>query len=223
LTVNVLGSANVLKAASLTPTVERVVCLSSSEIYGVRATNVKESHPASILPAFDPRWSYATSKLASEAFALAYLREASLPVTVVRPFNVYGPGQFGEGAVAHFIRRALRQEPIQIRGNGRQIRAWCYVDDFVDGVLRAALTPEGVGEIFNIGNPLAVETTVGLAQRIIGRASSRSHVEFVPGGVDVEARVPDIDRAQELLGFEPSVGLDHGIDRSITWFRQLSE
>jgi len=85
----------------------------------------------------EARWTYAVSKLAEEHLAIAYHDEQKLPVTVVRPFNVYGPGQVGEGALRIFIERAVQNLPIEIHGDGTQIRAWCYVDDMVDGVLLA--------------------------------------------------------------------------------------
>lgn len=220
LSVNILGSAGVLEAASGLEAVTRVVCFSSSEVYGIRAVNVKESDTLSIPATGDPRWSYATSKLAEEHFASAYHREMGLPVAIVRPFNVYGPGQIGEGAIANFIRGALRNDPLQVRGGGRQIRAWCFVDDMIDGALSAATRPEAVGETFNIGNPWAVETTLGLANRITTALDSTSSIDHVAGVADVEARVPDVSKAAALLDFEPQISLDDGIARSIAWFRQ---
>jgi UDP-glucose 4-epimerase len=181
---------------------------------------VKESDPTSIPATGDPRWSYAVSKLAEEHFAFAHHRESGLPISVVRPFNVYGPGQAGEGAIANFIRSALKSDPLQVRGGGQHIRAWCFVDDMIDGALLAATRPEAVGETFNIGNPWAVETTLGLAQRVIGAVSTRSSIEHVAGVADVEARTPDIAKATRLLGYQPTVGLEDGINRSVAWFRE---
>jgi UDP-glucose 4-epimerase len=220
LNTNVLGSAGVLQAASHLDQLTRVVCFSSSEVYGIRAVNVKETDTLSIPSTGDPRWSYATSKLAEEHFASAYHREMGMPISIVRPFNVYGPGQLGEGAIANFIRGGLRGVPLQVRAGGRQIRAWCFVDDMIDGALSAATRPEAVGETFNIGNPWAVETTLGLAQRVIKALSSASSIDHVPGVADVEVRIPDIGKATELLDFDPLVSLDDGIARSIDWFRE---
>ena len=94
----------------------------------------------------EARWTYAVSKLAEEHFALAYHRELGLPAAVVRPFNVYGPGQVGESALHTFVRRAVRDETIQIHGDGTQIRAWCYIDDMANGVLLTMTHPKAVGE-----------------------------------------------------------------------------
>jgi UDP-glucose 4-epimerase len=220
--VNVLGSVAVLEAASQLEHMSRLVCFSTSEIYGVRAVNASEHDDAAIPPAGEPRWSYAASKLAEEHFAFAYHRERGVPITVVRPFNVYGPGQVGEGAIANFIRRGLRNEPLQVRSGGKQIRAWCFVEDMIDGAVLAACTPEAIGQTFNIGNPWAVEATLGLAHRVLAQLPSRSIIEHVAGEADVDARIPDIKKATDLLGYKPQIGLDDGISRSIVWFKEHS-
>src|SRR4029077_8429299 len=138
-----------------------------------------------------PRWTYAVSKLAEEHLAFAYHSEFGLPVTVVRPFNVYGPGQVGEGALRTFVLRAIRNEPIEIHGDGTQIRAWCYVDDMVDGVMLAIEHPNAVGESFNIGNQKAVVTIYGLANTVVRVLNSQSPVVFAyKDYLDVELRVP---------------------------------
>jgi UDP-glucose 4-epimerase len=216
LEVNVLGSAAVLEAASILPTVRRVICFSTSEVFGsiVHAT---ETSSAAIPTTGEPRWSYAVGKLTEEHFALAHHRESSLPVTIVRPFNIYGPGQVGDGAVADFVRRALAEEPLVINGAGTQLRAWCFVDDMVDGALLAAQHNDAVGEAFNIGNPWEVETTLGLARRVLRHTGSSSQIQFQPPRADIAARTPDIAKASAVLGFTPTVGLDEGIRRTIDW------
>lgn len=166
------------------------------------------------------RWTYAVSKLAEEHLALAYHQEFALPVTVVRPFNVYGPGQVGEGALRTFIKKAIANEPIQIHGDGTQIRAWCFVDDMVRGVLHAVLKDQAVGESFNIGNARAVTTIYGLANTVIRVLGSTSKVEFVRKDyADVELRVPSVEKARELLGFEAEVDLEEGILLAAEYYR----
>jgi nucleoside-diphosphate-sugar epimerase len=220
--VNVLGSATVIESASALDHLKRLVCFSTSEIYGLDALNASEEDVAAIPPAGEPRWSYAASKLAEEHYAMAYYRDRGVPVTVIRPFNIYGPGQIGQGAVANFIRAGLRHEPLQVRAGGHQIRAWCFVDDFIEGVLLAAGAKKAIGEIFNIGNPKAIETTLGLAKRVLAQLDSRSTIEHVDGGAEVEKRVPNITKAMNLLGYKPQIELDEGITHSITWFRERS-
>ena len=143
-----------------------------------------------------------------------------LPVTVVRPFNVYGPGQVGQGALRTFILRALRDETIEIHGDGTQIRAWCYVDDMIDGVLLSAVHPKAVGESFNIGNKQAVTTIYGLANTVIRVLFSRSELVFTRKDyADVDLRIPSVRKAKDLLGFEAKVGLEEGIRRTAEYYR----
>ena len=140
--VNMIGSANVLEAAAMLDSCERVVCFSTSEVFGQHAFRSSEADSTVMGQVGEARWTYAVSKLAEEHLAIAYHAELGLPVTVVRPFNVYGPGQVGEGAMRIFIERAVENLPIEIHGDGTQIRAWCYVDDMVRGVLIALTHPE---------------------------------------------------------------------------------
>jgi UDP-glucose 4-epimerase len=142
---------------------------------------------------------------------------------VVRPFNVYGPGQVGEGALRTFVIRALKDEPIEIHGDGTQIRAWCYLDDMLDGVLLAMTHPRAVGESFNIGNQKAVVTIYGLANTVVRVLNSRSPVVFARKDyVDVELRIPSVSKARELLGFEAKVDLEEGIRRTAEFYRSQS-
>jgi UDP-glucose 4-epimerase len=213
--VNVVGSANVLEAASRLPRCDRVVCFSTSEVFGQNAFRSRESDSAVTGTVGEARWTYGVSKLAEEHLAIAYYQERWLPTTVVRPFNVYGPGQVGEGALRTFIQRALRNEPIEIHGDGTQIRAWCYVDDMVDGVLLAMRHPRAVGESFNIGNQRAVTTIYGLANTVTRVLGSRSPIVFTRRDyVDVEIRVPSVNKSRELLGFTARVDLEEGIRRT---------
>jgi len=219
--VNMVGSANVLHAAAQLKRVERVVCFSTSEVFGQQAFRSSEKDSTVMGNVGEARWTYAVSKLAEEHLAIAYHQEKWLPTTVVRPFNVYGPGQVGEGALRIFIQRAIKNEPIQIHGDGTQIRAWCYVDDMVDGVLLAMSHPKAVGESFNIGNQRAVTTMYGLASAVVRVLDSSSPITFVRKDyVDVELRVPSVIKARELLGFEAKVDLDEGIRRTADFYRE---
>ena len=168
----------------------------------------------------EARWTYAVSKLAEEHLAIAYCQEKWLPTTVVRPFNVYGPGQVGEGALRTFVLRALKHEPIEIHGDGTQIRAWCYVDDMVDWVLLTMAHPKAVGESFNIGNQKAVTTIYGLANTVVRVLDSTSPIIFSRKDyADVELRVPSVCKARELLQFEAQIDLEEGIRRTAQYYR----
>src|SRR5881275_783651 len=134
--VNMIGTYNVLEAAVATQaTLERLVDFSTSEVFGTHAYNVNEGHVSTIGSVGEARWTYAVSKLAGEHMTHAYHDELGLPTVTVRPFNVYGPGQIGGGAIRAFIEAALAGRDLTIHGDGSQIRAWCYVTDMVSGTL----------------------------------------------------------------------------------------
>lgn len=219
--VNMVGSANVLEAAARLGRCERVVCFSTSEVFGQQAFRSTETDGAVMGKVGEARWTYAVSKLAEEHLAIAYYHEKWLPTTVLRPFNVYGPGQVGEGALRTFILRALKNEPIEIHGDGTQIRAWCYIDDMVDALLLAMVHPKAVGESFNIGNQKAVVTIYGLANTVVRVLNSKSPVLFAyKDYTDVELRVPSVRKARELLKFEAKVDLEEGIRRTADFYGQ---
>jgi len=221
---NLLGTTNVLEAAVYQGKVERVVDFSTSEVFGRHAFNVTEGDVTSLGAVGEARWTYAVSKLATEHLTFNYSKQYDLPTCSVRPFNIYGPMQVGEGAVHHFIVRALRGEPLKVHNDGGQIRAWCYVDDILDGTLTVLQHPDAVGHAFNIGNPRSTVTIYNLARDIIRLSKSSSSIEFVPWPYeDVELRIPNIDKARKLVGFEPQVDLEEGLLRTIEWYRTAEE
>jgi nucleoside-diphosphate-sugar epimerase len=222
--VNVIGTYNVLEAAvSTLDTVERIVDFSTSEVFGTHAFNVSEGQVSTIGSVGEARWTYAVSKLAGEHMAHAYHDELGLPTVTVHPFNIYGPGQIGGGAIRAFIEAALAGKSLTIHGDGAQIRAWCYVDDMVEGTLLCLERPEAVGQAFNIGNPRSTVTIYDLAQRVKRLADAAGEIVFQPlHYADVELRIPNVQKARELLGFEAQVDLDEGLRRTIAWYREPS-
>ena len=220
--VNVIGTYNVLEAGVATKdTLERIVDFSTSEVFGQRAFNVQEGHVTTIGSVGEARWTYAVSKLAGEHMAHAYHAELGVPTVSVRPFNVYGPGQIGGGAIRAFIEAALAGRDLTIHGDGSQIRAWCYVDDMVDGTLLALEHADAVGESFNIGNARSAVTIHDLATRIKRLTGCTGEIVFQPlHYTDVELRIPNIEKAKRLLGFEAKVELDDGLVRTIAWYRE---
>ncbi|HNU67743.1 MAG TPA: NAD-dependent epimerase/dehydratase family protein [Myxococcota bacterium] len=171
----------------------------------------------------EARWTYAVSKLATEHLALNYHKQYGLPALSIRPFNIFGPRQVGEGAIHHFIRRALAGEDVVVHNDGSQIRAWCYIDDIIDALLLVMERPEAVGEAFNIGNPRSTITIYNLAREVIRIAGSRSRIVQKDWPfADVELRIPDISKARRLLGFEPSWNLEDGLERTVDWYREFS-
>jgi UDP-glucose 4-epimerase len=219
--VNMIGTFNVLEAALATrDTLERLVDFSTSEVFGTQAFRVAETSATVTGSVGEARWTYAVSKLAGEHMAHAYHAELGLPTTTVRPFNVYGPGQIGGGAIRAFIETALAGRDLTIHGDGSQIRAWTFVDDMVEGVLLALEHPNAVGESFNIGNARSAVTIYDLARRIKRLTGCPGEIVFRPlHYTDVELRIPNVDKARDLLGFEASVELDEGLERTIAWYR----
>jgi UDP-glucose 4-epimerase len=220
--VNLIGTYNALEAALATKeTVERVIEFSTSEVFGTYAFKVDELHVTTQGSVGEARWTYAVSKLAGEHMAHAYHDELGLPTTSVRPFNVYGPGQIGGGAIRAFIETALAGKELVIHGDGSQIRAWCYVDDMVEALLLALEHPNAVGESFNVGNARSAVTIYDLALRIKRLTGIEAELVFQPLHYsDVELRIPNVDKARTLLGFEAKVELDEGLERTIAWYRE---
>ena len=220
--VNLIGTYNVLEAAHATQsTLERLVDFSTSEVFGTRAYRVEETHVTSGGSVGEARWTYAVSKLAGEYMAHSYFDEYGLPATTVRPFNIYGPGQVGIGAIHTFTVRALAGEDLVIHGEGSQIRAWCYIDDMIDALLLALERDEAVGETFNVGNARSTVTVLDLAERIKRLTGSEGEIVFQPlHYTDVEIRIPNVDKARRLLDFEAKVDLDEGLMRTIAWYRE---
>ncbi|HEX7831090.1 MAG TPA: NAD-dependent epimerase/dehydratase family protein [Thermoanaerobaculia bacterium] len=220
--VNMVGTINALDAASRVPNLERFVDFSTSEVFGSFAFRVDEGQITSVGAVGEARWIYAVSKLAGEHLVHAYHREHGMPTVTLRPFNVYGPGQVGEGAIHRFVVSALRDEDLLIHGDGTQIRAWCFVDDMVEGILTSMEHPNAIGHSFNIGNARAVVTIYGLANMIVRVLGSKSRIVFVRKDyADVELRVPNVDKARELIGFEAKVDLEEGILRTGEYYKSL--
>lgn len=219
--VNMLGTANALEAARIHK-VEKFLDFSTSEVFGSMAFKSAESDQTVAGSAGEARWTYAVSKLAGEHLSHAYYRQYELPVITVRPFNVYGPGQTGEGAMQIFIKRALKNEDIHIDGDGNQIRAWCYVDDFVRGIICCLENPKAIGESFNIGNARAVITILGLAQTVLRVLDSKSQIVFDPPlSADIAIRIPSVEKAKDILGFKAEVDLEEGIRKTAAWVKEF--
>ena len=212
--VNMIGTANALEAAKVNNLKDRFIDFSTSEIFGSMAYKSTEDSNTVSGSAGEARWVYAVSKLAGEHLSHAYFKQYNLPVVTVRPFNVYGPGQTGEGALQIFIKRALKNEDIYINGDGSQIRAWCYVDDFVDCLMRCIEDPKAIGESFNLGNARAVITTLGLAQTVCRVLKSDSKILFKE-----QLRIPSVEKTEKVLGFKAKVDLEEGILKTAEYFK----
>ncbi len=221
--VNMIGTANALEAAHINQVKGRFIDFSTSEIFGSMAYKSSETDNTVSGSVGEARWVYAVSKLAGEHLAHAYYKQYNLPCVTVRPFNVYGPGQTGEGALQIFIKKALKNEDIFIYGDGTAIRAWCYVTDFVDCLMRCIENPEAIGQSFNLGNSRAILTTLGLAQSVCRVLKSDSKIIFKDAlSADIEMRIPSVTKAKEILGFEAKVDLEEGIERTAEYFKSIA-
>lgn len=223
--VNMIGTYNILEAIKdYANSIDRFIDFSTSEVFGSYAYKVDENSTTNLAPVGDARWTYSVSKLAGEHLAHSYYKEYGLKVITIRPFNIYGPGQVGEGAVHQFIVRAIKNEKIQIHGDGDQIRSWCYIDDFISGIKLCIEKEEAVGNSFNIGNPRGTITIGMLAQLIKQIANSQSEIIYIPKNyVDVELRVPSINKAVDLLDFKPKYDLFEGLKITIDWYRRIEK
>lgn len=218
--VNLLGTMHALDAA-VEAGIKKFVDFSTSEVFGSHVYMAEEHNATALGVVGESRWTYAVSKLAAEHLTHSYHKEHGLPTVTVRPFNVYGPQQVGIGAIHTFVDEALRGKDLVIHGDGIQIRAWCFVDDMVDGTVLCLEKDEAVGHVFNIGNPRATVTVTNLAHLIKRLAESDSRVIYgYKDYVDIELRIPSIKKAQNMLGYWPKVDLEEGLLRTIRWYRE---
>jgi nucleoside-diphosphate-sugar epimerase len=193
-------------------------------VFGTHAFRVEEGQVSTIGSVGEARWTYAVSKLAGEHMAHAYHDELGLPTVTVHPFNVYGPGQIGGGAIRAFIENVLAGRNLTIHGDGSQIRAWTYVTDMVAGVLACLEHEAAPGQTFNIGNPRSAVTIFDLAQRIRRISGVDVDIVFQPlHYADVELRIPNVEKARSVLGWEPLVELDDGLEKTIAWYRAKAQ
>lgn len=226
LITNTKGAEHVIEACVAHD--RKLLLASTSEIYGKTAKMPMSEDDDRVLGSTTiGRWGYSTAKAIDEHLALAYT-EQGLRMSVVRYFNSYGPRIDPRGygsVVANMMRQALDNETLTVHGDGNQTRCFTFIDDTVEGTLRAAFDPRGEGNIFNIGNN--TETSINdLAAAIIAVTSSHSTIKHVSyeerygkGFEDTKRRVPDTRRAREVLDFDARVALPDGLERTLSWWR----
>ncbi len=219
--VIILGTSNVLRAAELAGHVERVIYVSTSEVFGPSSFRVHENSHPTVGPVTEARWTYSIAKLAGEHLVHSYHRETGLPTVIIRPFNIFGPKRIGDHAMLRFITDALRNRDLEVHGDGAQIRSWCYIEDFCDGMVAAMARKEAIGEDFNLGCAENTLTIYDLAQRVIRLCQSSSRIQFTQVSfTDIDIRVPRLDKAKRLLGYNPCYGLEEGMAPTIEWYRE---
>ncbi|MEZ3182929.1 NAD-dependent epimerase/dehydratase family protein [Streptomyces pimonensis] len=212
-----LGTRNALKLAH--DAEARFVLASTSEVYGDPQQNPQDERYWGHVNPVGPRSVYDEAKRFGEALTTAHAEAHGTDTCIVRLFNTYGPRMRGHDgrAVPTFVRQALAGEPLTVTGDGLQTRSLCYVDDTVAGVLAAA--GHGMRGPVNIGNPGEI-TMLALARLVVALTGSRSGIRYIERPVDDPAvRCPDITLARDKLGWEPLVGAEEGLRRTIDWFR----
>ena len=221
LDVNISGTFNLLESLKSRPAVKAVFDFSTSEIYGSECYLAKEDGHVKMENLFEKRWTYATSKIASEKIGLAYFWQYGLPFIGVRPFNVYGPGQVGEGVISYLLNNVIEGREVKITGDGVQSRTFCFIDDFLDGLaILLENLPAVVGSAFNIGTNTDIVTMNKLVSVIEEVAGVQIPVRYVPHkGEDVMVRSPSLAKIT-ALGYKPAVGLKEGIARTLQWYQK---
>ncbi len=213
--IHMLGLAKRVKA--------KVLQASTSEIYGDPAVHPQTESYWGNVNSIGIRACYDEGKRCAETLFFDYYRQNHVNIRVVRIFNTYGPRMHpNDGRViSNFIMQALQDRPITIFGEGKQTRSFCFVDDMIDGLIRMMNGPDDFVGPVNLGNPME-STILDLAQRIIQMTQSRSRLEFQPEPEDdPKRRQPDISLAREKLGWEPKTDLDHGLESTVQYFREL--
>jgi UDP-glucuronate decarboxylase len=213
--INMLGLAKRVKA--------RILLTSTSEVYGDPAVHPQtEDYWGNVNP-IGPRACYDEGKRAAETLFFDYRRQHDLGIKVVRLFNTYGPRvhQQDGRVVSNFVVAALRGQPLPVYGDGQQTRSFCYVDDIIEGLLRMMNSPHEVSGPINLGNP-GEFTILELADLVRELTGTTSKIDWHPLPTDDPVRrKPDITRAREVLGWQPTVQLREGLQRTIEYFEDL--
>lgn len=221
LETNLGGTSRLLRLLEKNPRLQRVVYFSTSEVFGVNSFRVNENTPAAVGPAVEARWSYSIAKLAGEHLMKSYHRQTGMPIVTVRPFNIFGPRRLGAHAIRSFVSNALAGRPIEVHGDGSQIRSWCFIEDFCDALIEVMARPDVVGEDFNIGNPQNTLTIHQLARKVVELTSKNVPIVFRETDIpDIGIRVPSLEKARRLLGYEPKYEMDQALSLTIEWYRQ---
>ena len=202
----------------------RVLLASTSEVYGkLDGHKFSESDDVVLGPTSRSRWCYAASKIIEEFLGIAYARERHIPVTIMRLFNTIGPRQTGQYGmvVPRFVRQALRGEPLTVYGDGTQRRSFTWVGDVVDAMITLVQHPGAVGEVFNVGHTKEIEIRelAGLVKRLTRSESGITYLEFEAayesGFEDMERRLPDLSKIQQLTGYRPTLDLSEMLERIV--------
>jgi len=212
--INMLGLAKRLRA--------RILQASTSEVYGDPTEHPQREEDWGHVNPIGLRSCYDEGKRCAETLFSDYRRQYKLSIKIARIFNTYGPHMHPNDGrvVSNFIIQALKGEPLTVYGDGTQTRAFCYVDDLIDGLVRLMNTPDDFTGPVNLGNPQEM-TMTEIAQRIIELSGSTSQIEYCPLPADDPVRrCPDITLARAALDWQPATSLEHGLINTIAYFRE---
>ena len=219
---SVMGAINMLGLAKRTNA--KILQASTSEVYGDPAVHPQvESYWGNVNP-IGIRSCYDEGKRVAETLFMDYHRQNNVKIKIVRIFNTYGPNMHPQDGrvVSNFIMQALRGEDITIYGDGKQTRSFCYVDDLVNGFIKMMATDDDVIGPVNLGNP-GEFTMIELAEKVLKLTESKSNLIFEPlPQDDPKQRKPDISKAQEYLGWQPTIVLEEGLKKTITYFKDFT-
>lgn len=212
LEINIKGTKNILEECCKRG-IKKIIFSSSSEVYGEpQRLPIRETDPVS------PKSVYGISKLAGEEYLKAYQKEWGLDYSILRFFNIYGPGQIAEFVIPRFVKAVREDQPPTIYGDGSQIRSFCYVGDAAQAVWLALTNQKANGQTFNIGNDKTETTIKELASRVIKLSGKDLQPTFLTMEMsdrtkqrEIVKRTPDISKARKFLGYEPQVDLNAGI------------
>lgn len=211
---NVVGTLNLLHVVKESKGIERIVCTSSSEIYGMtKGDAINEEHPLC------PSSPYAASKTAADRYCYAYWRTYHLPIAIIRPFNTYGPRHTYD-VIPKFIDIALKGNTLTIDGDGNQTRDFTYVDDMINAFLIMGFHPDAIGKAVNFGTGKDV-TINYIAKKIKQISGSDSKIVHAKDRTSQVRRLCcDYSRAKKLFGWKPKIGIDEGLRRNIEWAKE---
>ena len=219
--VNVHGAINMLGLAKRTGA--KILQASTSEIYGDPVIHPQVENYWGNVNCIGPRSCYDEGKRCAETLFFDYHREYNLPIKIARIFNTYGPRMHPNDGrvVSNFIVQALKNKPITVYGDGQQTRSFCYVDDLIEGLFFLMQSANNITGPINLGNPFEF-TILELAEKIIKLTNSKSKIIFkqLPQD-DPKQRQPDITLAKEILNWQPNVGLEEGLQKTIAYFKEV--
>ncbi len=210
---NLVGTLNMLHAAMELPDIERIVCTSSSEIYGTHPEPIKETD------VLYPTSPYAASKAAADRYCFSYFTTYNVPVAIIRPFNTYGPRHTYD-VIPKFIDLALENKDLTVYGEGNQTRDFTYVDDMIRAFLTMGAHKDAIGEAVNFGTGVDVSIN-DIAEKIQKYSGTNPKIVHIEKRLaEVGKLLCDASKAKKLFGWEPKIDIDEGLKRNIAWVKE---